>query len=443
MLITDRPDTDVAVLRTRLHGEVYGPADAGYDEARRPWNLSVDQRPAVVAFARTDEDVKHVIGFAREHGLRVAAQATGHGAAANGPLDGTILISTKHLRGVRIDPVNRTARVRAGALWQDVTAPAAIHGLAPLAGSAGHVGVVGYTLGGGLGWLGRAHGLACNSVTAIELVTPDGEHVRTDNATDPELFWGLRGGKTQAFGIVTAIEFKLYPVDELHGGALAFSIDRAPEIFAAWRDWTQAVPETVSSLCRVLNIQGRSFVAIEVAVLGELSVVDPLMALGPEFGEIRPMSPAELIEIHNDPKEPSPGMCGHLSLSSLPDEAIDALVAHATDPLVSVELRHLGGALGRGSVCHGAANWVQGAYAMFAVGVAPSAEAAMAVDSALTRLTEALRPFDAGRAIGNFAEGKPARLFDGYTVHRLRQLKARMDPDGLLSDVCPPRVRQV
>src|SRR3954469_22217012 len=146
MLITDRPDTDVAVLRSRLHGDVYGPADAGYDEARRPWNLAVDQRPAAVAFPRTDADVTAIVDFASGEGLRVTAQATGHGAHANGPLDATILISTKHMRGVRIAPVARRARVRAGAVWQDVTGPAARYGLAPLGGSAGDVGIVGYTL---------------------------------------------------------------------------------------------------------------------------------------------------------------------------------------------------------------------------------------------------------------------------------------------------------
>src|SRR5262245_59801185 len=148
MLITDRPDTDVAALRSRLHGEVFGPTDAGYDAARRPWNLAVDQRPAAVAFPHTDADVEAIVEHAAEQGLGVTAQSTGHGAAANGPLERTLLINTSRMRGVRIDPGNRRARVRAGAHWQDVATAAAIYGLAPLAGSAPDVGVVGYTLGG-------------------------------------------------------------------------------------------------------------------------------------------------------------------------------------------------------------------------------------------------------------------------------------------------------
>jgi hypothetical protein len=433
MLITDRPSADVELLRTRLTGDVYGPQDPGYDEVRKPWNRAVDQRPAAVAFPYTDADVVALVDFAREHGLFVAPQATGHGAGATGPLDATLLVNTKHMRGVRIDPQSRTARVRAGNRWEDVTTPAAAYGLAPLAGSAGHVGVVGYTLGGGLGWLGRAHGLACNSVIAIELVTADGRRLRTDARTEPELFWALRGGSSCSFGIVTAIEFELYAVEDLRGGALIFPAARAEVVFAAWSEWTRTVPDEVTSLCRVVNPPGGDgVVLIEAAILGDDRVLAPLRALEPVADTIRPMSPAELVEIHNDPKLPSPGAHGHRLLTNLSEGALAALVAHADAPLVSVELRHLGGALGRSSVCHGALGAVTGEYALFAVGIVPDAEAAMAVDAALTRLTDALEPWDAGRALVNFTHGR-ARFYDGFTQHRLRALKAQMDGEGLFA----------
>src|SRR4051794_6547313 len=256
MLITDRPSADVEALRSRLKGDVYGPRDAGYDAVRKPWNLAVDQRPAAVAAPGPDADVVAIVDFAREAGLFVTAQATGHGAGATGSLERTILVSTRRLRGVRIDPATRRARVRAGAVWADVAGPAAQHGLAPLAGSAGNVGVVGYTLAGGVSWLGRAHGLACNSVTAIELVTADGRQIRTDIANDPELFWALRGGASSTFGIVTAMELELYPVDALRGGSLLWPAERAEEIFGAWRDWTRTVPDEVTSVCRVIRPPG-------------------------------------------------------------------------------------------------------------------------------------------------------------------------------------------
>jgi hypothetical protein len=313
-------------------------------------------------------------------------------------------------------------------VWADVTGPAAAYGLAPLAGSAGDVGIVGYTLGGGLGWLSRKHGLACNSVEAIELVTADGRHVRVDAASDPELFWGLRGGGGQ-FGVVTAIEFKLYPVEELQGGALMWPADRAREIFAAWREWSATVPDEVTSLCRIVNVPGGpSFVVVEAAILGDADVLEPLRALGPDLDMIAPMSPADLIEIHNDPKEPVPGMTGHRLLRSAPDEAIEELVAHAGTALVSVELRHLGGAVGRTSVCHGALAGLKGEFSLFAVGITPDAEAAMTVDVALTRLTQAIAPWDAGRAFRNFSERR-GRFYDGHAAHRLRALKALVDGD--------------
>lgn len=433
MLITDRPSADVEALRSRLHGEVLSPEDPGYDEARKPWNRAVEQRPAAVAFPRTDADVATIVRFAREHGLEVAPQATGHGAGATGPLDHTILVSTKHMRGVRIDPMTQIARVRAGNTWADVIGPAAQYGLAALAGSSATVGVVGYTLGGGMGWLARAHGFACNSVTAIELVTADGEHVRTDARTEPELFWALRGGATCTYGIVTAIEFELHPVTELHGGALVFPGPRAEGVFRAWRDWTQTAPDTVTSLCRLVSPPGGDpVVLIEVAVLGDDSVLAPLRELRPVADLIGPMTPDQLAEIHNDPKDPAPGAHGHRLLDDVSDGAIAALVAHAGEPLVSVELRHMGGALARGSVCHGALNDAQAPYALFAVGIVPTAEAAMAVDAALTRMTDALEPYDAGRALLNFTH-TTGRFYDGFTQHRLRALKAQLDPEGVFA----------
>ena len=229
MLITDRPNVDVDALRVSVSGEVVGPDDAHWDRARQAWNLAVDQRPLAVVFPITDADVVAVVNAAREAGVRVAAQGTGHGAAAMGSLEDTILVSTARMRGVRIDAAKRSARVRAGALWLDVTAPASEYGLAPLACSSPDVGVVGYTLGGGLSWLGRKHGLASDSVTAIEIVLADGRHVRCDENVHAELFWALRGGGG-SFGIVTAMEFRLHPASELYGGAMFWPINGAASL---------------------------------------------------------------------------------------------------------------------------------------------------------------------------------------------------------------------
>ena len=211
MLSTHPLESDVAALRSRVDGSVVLPGDENWDAARQAWNLAVDQRPAVVALPASASDVQTLVDFARRHGLRIAMQGTGHNASPMGPLEDTMLVKTSEMRGVEIDEAHCVARVEAGALWIDVTAPASEAGLAPLAGSSPDVGVVGYTLGGGLSWLGRRYGLACNRLLAVELVTADGSSIRATRHEHAELFWALRGGGGN-FGAVTAIEFELIPI---------------------------------------------------------------------------------------------------------------------------------------------------------------------------------------------------------------------------------------
>src|SRR5215470_1254323 len=197
-------------LRAAVTGEVFVPGEDGYDQARQAWNLAVDERPAA--------DVVPAVRFARSHGMRIAPQGTGHGAAPLEPLEGAMLLRTSRMRSVRINPDARAARAEAGAQWQDVTVPAGEQGLAVLAGTSPNVGVAGYVLGGGIGWLARRYGLAANSVTAAQIVTPDGNLVRADAGHEPDLFWAVRGGGGSV-GVVTALEMRLYPVRELYAGA--------------------------------------------------------------------------------------------------------------------------------------------------------------------------------------------------------------------------------
>src|SRR6478736_6672283 len=239
-------------LRAGLAGSVSVPGDDRYDEARLAWNLAVDQRPAAVAEPETVADVEAVVRYAGERGLRIAAQGTGHNAAPLGDLEGTILVKTHRLRDVHVDAHARRAVAMAGAVWADVVVPASRHGLVALAGSSHDVGVVGYTLGGGLSWLARSHGLAANAVVAIQVVTVDGVHRRVDETHEPELFWALRGGGG-SFGVVTAIEFRLYPISEVYAGVLFFPLDRAAEVLEAWRQWLPSVPDSVTSIGRILR----------------------------------------------------------------------------------------------------------------------------------------------------------------------------------------------
>src|SRR4051794_14257749 len=259
--ILTRRDTglDVGPLRNLLDGDVVALGDVEWDEARLAWNLAVDQNPAAVVLAESAADVAATVAFAKAHALRVAPQGTGHGAAAIGDMSDTILLKTERMRGVTIDPERRIARAEAGTIWIEVVEAAAEHGLAALAGSSPDVGVVGYTLGGGLSWLARKHGIGANQVTAIELVTADGELRRVDRDNDPDLFWALRGGGG-SFAVVTAIEFNLFPYEHVYAGILWFPVERATEILTAWRAWTDTVPEELTSVGRIMQFPPLPFI---------------------------------------------------------------------------------------------------------------------------------------------------------------------------------------
>ncbi len=323
------------------------PVDSGWDHARRAWNLAVDQRPAAIAQPASETDVIAAVDFARRHGLRVAAQGTGHGAASLGSLADTLLVTTGAMRAVQVDRAVRIARVQAGALWQDVVDAAARHGLAALAGSSPNVGVVGYTLGGGQSWLGRTYGLSANNVQAIEVVTADGRLLRADSCSEPELFWALRGGGG-SFGVVTAVELRLFPITEVYAGLLWWPATRAREVLQAWRQLTDAdVPDEFTTAARVMRfpaspdipelVRGRSFVIVDVIHLGAPDEADalirPLRALQPDLDTLAMISMPALAHMHLDPEQPTPGVGDGLTLAALPADAIDRLVTVLAQPV--------------------------------------------------------------------------------------------------------------
>jgi FAD/FMN-containing dehydrogenase len=451
----ERPTTGVTAnveeLRDRLAGKTVLPGDGGWDAARHAWNLSVDQRPLAVVFPEAAEDVAAVIQVARAHGLRVAPQGTGHSAAPMGSLEQTILVKTSRMRGVEIDAEANRARVRAGALWGEVVPAAAEHGLAALAGSAKDVGVVGYTLGGGIGWLARRHGLACSSVLAVEAVTADGRTVRADADSEPDLFWALRGGGG-SFAVVTALEFGLYQVADVYAGALFWPLERAGEVLHTWRELVAAAPDELTSLGRLMQFppipdvpeqfRGRAFVIVEAAFCGPevdgAALLQPLRGLGPEMDTLATIPVEGLGELHMDPPQPVPAAGDGMLLSELPSEAVDALVgvagAGSGSPLLSVEVRHLGGALADTSASNGALSSVDAGFALYAVGIATDADMKAAVQAYVGRVQDTLAAWSAGRSCMNFTERRadPGELFDTATYSRLRRVKAEYDPDDVI-----------
>jgi FAD/FMN-containing dehydrogenase len=448
---------ELKALRSRIEGDVIGAGDDGFDAARQAFMLTVDQRPAIVALPESADDVKEIVSFAHSVGLLIAPQGTGHGASPLGDLGNAILLKTSRMRGVELDPENRSARAEAGAQWQDVAVPAAEHGLAGLAGSAPNVGVVGYTLGGGTGWLARKYGLSANSVVAAEIVLPDGTLVRADATTEPDLFWATRGGGG-GMGVLTAIEIALYPVRELYAGVLFFPIARSAEVLHAWREWTESVPDELTSIGRIVqfppipdvpeHLRGNSFVLVEAAYLGPEregeDLMSPLRELGPTMDTFAMMPPPGLGALHMDPPEPVPGRSDGMLLADAPIGAIDAVVGVAGpgsgSPLLSVELRHLGGALARASGGGPQAD-VPGSCGVFAVGIAPNPEIGKAIAAHVRLLKEKLNPWRADYGFYNFLDS-PAdgdAVFSPESYSRLRQIKAQYDPGESIISAHPVR----
>lgn len=435
-------------LDVRVPECVVLPGDETWDTARLAWNLAVDQRPAAVAVPRDAAEVADAVRWASAEGLRIAPQGTGHGATALGDLSDTVLVKLHALRGLTIDPAARSARVEAGTIWIELVEAAAEHGLAGLAGSSPDVGVVGYALGGGLSFLGRKHGLMTNHVTAIELVTADGQLRRVDSENDPDLFWALRGGGG-SFGVVTAVELGLLPIESVYAGHLWFPVERAGEVLRAWRDWAETVPEEVTSIGRILQfppipdipepMRGNAFAVVQAIYCGgdvdEMDrLLEPLRALEPVMDTFRVMSMPELSHLHMDPEHPVPGHGDGGMLDEITDEAIEAIVEQVVgEPILSTEIRHYGGAVARPQPGGGAVSSFAAPYIMFAVGIAPTAQAKAAVASVVGGLMDALEPWQSAHTYLNFAEGRrdPRSFWPETVLARLRRIKDAVDPENV------------
>jgi FAD/FMN-containing dehydrogenase len=438
-------------LRGLCDGRVHLPGDAGYDAARTPWNLAVDQRPAAVAVPRTADEVAEVVRAAAASGLRVAPQSTGHGAGPLGEhqLDDVVLVRLSELTGVSVDADAGTARVVGGTLWRDVVAATAPYGLTALHGSAPDVAVAGYVLGGGLSFYGRTHGIAANSLRSVEVVTADGSLVHANADENADLFWALRGGGGN-LGVVVALEIALLPYADVFAGMLLWPRDRAPEVVRAWAAWTRDVPDSVTTSLRVMSfpplpdlppfLSGRQLVVIDGALLEDderaAELLAPLRALEPEMDTFARIPSAGLLDVHMDPPTPVPAVSDHAVLAGLPDAAIAAYLAEvgpgSTTSLLFAELRHLGGALGRPVEGGGVASHFDGDYAVFCVAIAPFPEAVARGRADALAVCAALAPWATGTRLLNFTENA-AELSTTYgdRWERLRETRATVDPDGV------------
>ncbi|MEV0428522.1 FAD-binding protein [Micromonospora sp. NPDC050495] len=392
----------------RTSGPIFLPGDDGYDAYRRPLDPALDPHPAVVVRAADATDVRQAVLAARRHDLPFAVQATGHGT--HRAHDGALLLHTGAMAAVLVDPVRRVARVGPGARWGDVLRAAAPFGLAGLSGSAPDVGVVGYTLGGGLGWLSRRHGLAADSVLRARVVTADGRLVTADADRNPDLFWALRGGGG-SYGVVTALDIRLHPVSTVYAGAVTFGRERAAEALAYYRRWIERVPDELSTA--VLLTRDGSLV-VKAMYAGD---PDRGRALLAPLWRVAGPAVADGMRVVDYPDAAMGGVSPRTfdQVRSLDDDLVAALVA---EPDATVEIRHWGGRIARdrGAAAH------RDAPLSVILDTVPSPRTATALDRC-----------GLGSAFLNFLSD-PARTASAFTAANwaaLRRVKAAHDPDNV------------
>jgi hypothetical protein len=438
-----------------LAREVSGPVLSGDDPTAAAeittFNLAVTHSPSVVVGATSAQDVAAAVRWARERGLPVAVQSTGHGPVRSA--EGAVLVTTSRMRELSVDPVRRTATAAAGVRWAEVLAAAAPHGLAPLSGSSSQVGVVGYTLGGGMGSLSRQYGFAADLVERVEIVTADGQVRQVDAMNEPDLFWAVRGGKGN-FGVVTSLEFGLVPVAEIYAGGVVFAGSSARDVLHEFRTWAPTLPESASTSVAMLRmppleeipepIRGKFVVHVRFAYNGPAAEGERLIAPMREAGEVlidavEAMPYAAADAIHQDPTEPVSAWERGRLLRGLTPEAVDNLLAVAGPdvdvPLIMVELRLLGGALARQPEVPNAVSGREGAFSLFVLGpVAPGLEEV--VPAVGGSVFESVLPWLTGTAQLNFlgdalTEDAVGTAWTPEVHQRLMQVKERVDPDNL------------
>ncbi|MFL6076006.1 MAG: FAD-binding oxidoreductase [Mycobacteriales bacterium] len=353
-----------AALATNLRGRVIQPADGEYETARRMWNAMIDRYPALIVQPADETDVATTVTFARRHRLPLAVRGGAHNVAGKGTCDNGLVIDLSTLDTIAVDPDARTATAGGGVRWGPFDAATAVHGLAATGGVISTTGIGGLTLGGGIGWLMRKYGLACDNLISVRLVTADGEIRTVDGDREPELWWALRGGGGN-FGVVTSFTFRLHPVSTVLGGMMLYRANRMTEALAAYTSWVTDLPDSLTTMGAFLSAPPLPFVPPELHGTPMLAValcgtdvdaagdqVARLSAMqAPDVEMIAPM-PYPAVQAMLDASAP-PGLRSYWKSGYLPtlDPALtEAIVLQANkpvSPLSMIHLHHMGGALDR------------------------------------------------------------------------------------------------
>ena len=440
-------------FQASLRGALLRPGDDGYDVARRVWNGMIDKRPALIARCAGAVDVITAVQFARSHDLQVAVRGGGHNVAGHAVCDDGLVIDLSPMKGIRVDPMARTARAQAGVTWGEFDRETATFGLATTGGLISTTGIAGLTLGGGIGWLMRKYGLACDNLLSVDIITADGQPLTASATENEDLFWGVRGGGGN-FGIVTSFEYRLHRVTTVLGGMVFYPAAQARDVLRFFRAYTAAAPDELTCLAVFLtappapflpaHLHGAPLVAITVCYTGWMDegeeVVRPLRVFGPPLVDlIRPM-PYTALQSMLDASAPS-GLQNYWKsryLSDLGDETVDTLIAHAggmTSPLSAVHIHQLGGALSHVGEDKTAVSYRDAPYAFNIVSAWLDPQGSERHIAWTRAFAAAMAPHSTGGVYMNFlgdeGEDRIRAAYGAATYDRLVDLKTKYDPTNL------------
>jgi FAD/FMN-containing dehydrogenase len=447
-------------LPADFYGRVITPDHAGYDDARAVFYRSIDRRPAVIVRPADAAAVSRVVSLARETGAELAVRSGGHSLAGHSVSEGGIVLDLAEMRALDIDAEARTAWAQTGLTAGKYTAATAAHGLATGFGDTGSVGIGGLTLGGGIGFLVRKHGLTIDDLLAAELVTADGELRHVDAETHPDLFWAIRGGGGN-FGVATRFRFRLHEVDTIVGGMLI--LPATPEVIAAFMEEAEAAPEELSAIANVMvappmpflpsEAHGQLVIMALMCYAGDVEAGEralaPFRALAtPVADMVRAMPYPEMYRLFGEDEGPGPAeeVARSLFVDAVDDETAEAVVHHlqaSTAPMAVAQLRVLGGAMAR--VPHDATAFAhRGRRVMVALGaVYEHAEEGPEHEEWVTAFTDVMRQGESGVYVNFLGDEGEARVHDAYpepTWDRLAAIKAQYDPTNVfrLNHNIPP-----
>ena len=445
-------ETALAELQAGFRGQVVGRDDPTYEEHRKIWNGSIDRRPALIARCAGVADVMAAVKFGRQHGLPVAVRSGGHSFPGLSVADDAFVIDLSLMKGVRIDPVARTARVQAGVLLGELDREAQAFGLAVPAGIVTHTGVTGLTLGGGIGWIMRKHGLSIDQLRSVDVVTADGEFVKASADENADLFWGIRGAGPN-FGIVTEFEFNCVPLGPtILAGPIFWPMEDSPEVLRFYRDWVADAPDELMTILIHRKapplpfvpeeLHGKPVVMVIPCWIGDLDegekVIAPMKAFGNPVADVCEPKP---FLVHQSMFDPSfvPGRWYYfkpLDLEALTDEIIDITVDHSLriqSPLTSFPIWHMGGAVSRVGEDETAFGSRQAGFTYNIGGSTATAEGFDEEREWARTFWSALEPWQTTAYVNFLDDTQEDRVRKAYgpkRFERLQELKRKYDPDN-------------